>query len=249
MIVFPWATILSLSPPMRLETLSQDATGKVDPPRTLIEAAYRRLRRDIIDGVQPAGKKLRVEHLKSEYEVSAGTLREALALLVADSLVVSREQRGFQVAPMSLTDLEDLTRIRVLLECEAVEESIHLGQDDWEANLVGAFHRLSRAEERLCADAAGTFDEWEDCNRQFHEALVGACTSTWLRKLRALLYQQAERYRRLSAIKGPRPVGVHEEHREIFDAVMARDTSKAKALIRDHIQRALTVIRMTDILK
>lgn len=220
-----------------------------DQPRTLIETAYRQLRRDIIDGVQPAGKKLRVEHLKSQYQVSAGTLREALALLVADSLVVSREQRGFQVAPMSLADLEDLTRVRVLLECEAVEESIHLGRDSWEADLVSAFHKLSLAEERLRADAAGTFDEWEDRNRQFHEALVSACRSAWLRKLRAQLYQQTERYRRLSAIKGPPPVEVHEEHRNIFNAVMARDTDKAKALLSAHIHRALTVIRMTGFLK
>jgi len=221
----------------------------VDQPRTLIETAYRRLRRDIIDGVHPAGQKLRVEHLKLQYQVSAGTLREALALLVADSLVVSQEQRGFQVGPMSLTDLEDLTRVRVLLECEAVEESIHLGRDNWEADLVSAFHKLSLAEERLHADAAGTFDEWEERNRQFHEALVGACRSAWLRKLRAQLYQQAERYRRLSAVKGPPPVEVHEEHRDIFNAVMARDAARAKALLSSHIHRALTVIRSTGFLK
>ena len=87
-----------------------------DQPRTLIETAYRQLRRDIIDGQHPAGHKLRVEHLKSTYKVSAGTLREALGLLVSDSLVVSQGQRGFSVAEMSLVDLEDLTRTRVLVE-------------------------------------------------------------------------------------------------------------------------------------
>ena len=227
----------------------QAFTETGDQPRTLIETAYRQLRRDIIDGVHPAGQKLRVEHLKFQYQVSAGTLREALALLVADSLVVSQEQRGFQVAPMSLVDLEDLIRVRVLLECEAVEESIHLGRDNWEAGLVSAFHKLSLAEERLHTDAAGTFDEWEERNRQFHEALVGACRSAWLRKLRAQLYQQAERYRRLSAVKGPPPVEVHEEHRNIFNAVMARDIAKVKVLLSAHIRRALTVIRMNGFLK
>jgi DNA-binding GntR family transcriptional regulator len=171
--------------------LADTETG--DQPRTLIETAYRQLRRDIIDGRHPAGQKLRVEHLKFQYQVSAGTLREALALLASDSLVVSQGQRGFQVAPMSLTDLEDLTRVRVLLECEAVEESIRLGRDSWEADLVSAFHKLSLAEERLHTDAAGTYDEWEARNRQFHEALVGACRSAWLRKLRAQLYQQSVR--------------------------------------------------------
>lgn len=36
-----------------------------DQPRTLIEATYRQLRRDIIEGRLAAGEKLRVEHLKS----------------------------------------------------------------------------------------------------------------------------------------------------------------------------------------
>ncbi|MFZ2661368.1 MAG: FCD domain-containing protein [Rhodoferax sp.] len=218
-------------------------------PPTLIEKAYRQLRRDIIDGLHPSGQKLRVEHLKFQYQVSAGTLREALALLVSDSLVVSQGQRGFHVAPMSLADLADLTRVRVLLECEALEESIRLGRDSWEADLVSAFHKLSLAEERLHTDAAGTYDEWEERNRQFHEALVGACRSAWLRKLRAQLYQQSERYRRLSAVKGPPPIEVHEEHRNIFNAVMARDATKAKAFLAAHIHRALTVIRTAGFLK
>lgn len=220
-----------------------------DQPRTLIETAYRQLRRDIIDGQHPAGHKLRVEHLKSTYKVSAGTLREALGLLVSDSLVVSQGQRGFSVAEMSLVDLEDLTRTRVLVECEAVRESIQRGGDDWEAGVVSAFHKLSLAEERLRSDAAGTFDEWEERNRQFHEALVAACASRWMRRIRTLLYQQSERYRRMSAVKGPPPLEVHEEHREIFEAVMARDAARASAALSTHIGRALTVIGQLGLLK
>jgi DNA-binding GntR family transcriptional regulator len=212
------------------------------PARTLFETAYRRLRRDILDGFYAAGDKLRVEHLKSRYAVSGGTLREALALLVSDSLVVSQGQRGFRVAPMSLDDLEDLTRTRVLLECASLKESMAAGDDAWEAAVVASFHRLSLAEERLAADPAGAFDEWEARNREFHAALVSACRSRWLNQLRALLYQQTERYRRFSAIKGPPPVGVHEEHRQIYDAVLKRDAARATEALELHIHRALVVI-------
>lgn len=214
-----------------------------DAPRSLIETAYRQLRRDIVEGRYGAGEKLRVEHLKASYNVSAGTLREALALLVSDSLVVSQSQRGFRVAPMSLADIEDLTRTRTLLECAAVRDAIGHGDDEWEARVVSAYHKLSRAEERLATDAAGVFDEWERRNGEFHEALVSACPSPWLRRFRALLYQQSLRYRRLSAIKGPVPATVHDEHREIFDAVMARDVDRADAVLAKHIQFTITVIR------
>lgn len=102
----------------------------------------------------PAGEKLRVEHLKEIYQTSAGTLREALALLVSDSLVVSQAQRGFRVAPMSLEDLVDITRTRALLECAALRESIEQGDDEWEARVVSSYHRLSLAEARLATHVA-----------------------------------------------------------------------------------------------
>ena len=220
-----------------------------EQPRTLIEATYRQLRRDVIEGRLQAGEKLRVEHLKSTYDVSAGTLREALALLISDALVVSQGQRGFRVAPMSLADLEDLTRMRILLECEALRESMALGKDDWEAGIVSAFHKLSLAEQRLRTDPIGTFDDWEACNRQFHEALVAACKSGRLLKTRRLLYQQSERYRRLSVVKGPPPEEVHEEHRAIFESVLARKTEEAIALLTAHTHRAPSVIKKGGLLK
>lgn len=215
---------------------------------TLIEMAYQKLRRDIIEGRFQPDERLRVEHLKDRYAVSAGTLREALALLVSDRLVVARGHRGFSVTPMSLGDLKDLTRTRVLLECESLRESVMRGTDEWEAALMSAFHRLSRAEERLQGDPASAFDEWESRNREFHEALVAACDSVWLRHLRTLLYHQTERYRRLSAVKGPPPVSVHGEHREIFDAAMVRDVPRATRALGIHIEHALIVIRSAGLL-
>lgn len=225
------------------------SSGSEDVPRTLIETAYHGLRRAIIDGKHAPNEPLRVEHLKKTYQVSAGTLREALALLVSDALVVTQGYRGFKVAPMSLQDLADLCRVRTLIECEAVRESMQQGRDDWEAAVVAAYHKLSRAEERLSADAASAFDEWEARNREFHEALVSACSSQWLRRMRAVLYQLAERYRRLSALKGTPPQRVHEEHSELYAAVMARDVARATALLQQHIQHALTAIRAGDLLK
>jgi DNA-binding GntR family transcriptional regulator len=234
---------------MSLEAELDEPARTEEQPRTLIESAYRQLRRDIIDGRLQPGQRLRVEHLKASYQVSSGTLREALALLVSDSLVVSHGQRGFRVTPMSLADLEDLTRMRVLLETEALRESVRVGGDDWEAGIVSAFHRLSLAEQRLRADPGRSFDEWERCNRQFHESLVAACRSRWLLRMRALLYQQSERYRRISATQGPPPVEVHEEHRAIFDAALARNAEMACALLTAHVHRALSVIKKAGLLR
>lgn len=218
------------------------ASADADEPRTLVEAAYRRLRRDIIEGVRRPGEKLRVEHLKDAYDVGAGTLREALQLLITDALVVAQGQRGFRVAPISLTDFEDITKTRVLLETEALRQSIALGDDAWEAEVVGAFHRLSRAEEKLEGPDAAR-EEWETRNRIFHEVLISACPSRWIRHFQTILYHQSERYRRLSLFKQPIPRDVHSEHQAIVDAALARDADAATRILADHILRTLEAVR------
>lgn len=221
-----------------------DSNGQdLEEPKTLAEAAYRQLRRDIIEGRHPPGEKLRVEHLKDQYQVGAGTLREALALLVSDSLVVAQGQRGFRVAPISLSDIEDITHTRVLLECEALRQSIASGDDAWEAEVVSAFHRLTRAEEKLASDVEGAVDEWEERNRIFHETLIGACSSRWTRQFLGVLYQQSERYRRISVLNRPVPRDVHEEHEEIFEATIARDSKRATKLLAGHILRTFKAIQ------
>jgi GntR family transcriptional regulator, carbon starvation induced regulator len=222
---------------------------EAEPPRSLIESAYRQLRHDIIQGRYGPGEKLRVQHLKDTYQVSSGTLREALGLLVSDSLVVPQAQRGFRVAAMSLGDLEDLTRTRTLLECAAMRESILTGDDEWEGRVVSAYHKLSRAEDRLAQDPAAVFDEWEERNQAFHDALTSACASRWIRRFQALLYQQAHRYRRLSAVTTAVPASVHEEHRAIFEAAMARDVDTADRMLAQHIQFALSAIKGRGALK
>jgi len=202
-------------------------------PKTLVESAYRALRRDIIEGHLAPGEKLRVEHLKDDYGVGAGTLREALSLLISDALVVSQGQRGFRVAPVSLEDFGDITQTRVMLECEALRQSITMGDDAWDGDLLAAFHRLTKAEEkRIGSDDR---EEWEERNRIFHEVLISACPSRWLKHFLSILYQQAERYRRLSLYLKPIPRDIHAEHEALMQAAMARDADKATAILGEHI--------------
>lgn len=203
-------------------------------PKTLVESAYRELRRDIIEGRLTPGEKLRIEHIKDNYGVGAGTLREALSLLISDALVVSQGQRGFRVAPMSLEDFGDITETRVMLECQALRQSIALGDEAWEAELLAAFHRLTRAEEKLTDTASR--EEWEERNRIFHEVLIAACPSHWIKYFLAILYHQAERYRRLSLQHKAVPRDIHAEHDALFKATLARDADTACEILAQHIR-------------
>lgn len=214
-----------------------------DAPRTLVERAYLGLRHDIVCGRLAPGERLRVEHLKDAYRVGAGTLREALSLLLSDALVTAEGQRGFRVAPISLADLEDVTNLRVLIETDALRQSIRRGDDRWEAALVAAFHLLTQAETR-----PGGIDTtlYEQRNKAFHEALIAAHDSAWSRYMLGILYRHAERYRnlnlRLTAAHASQR-DVHREHEEIFRAAIARQEARAALALEAHVRLTLDIVR------
>lgn len=200
------------------------------------QVAWQTLRSDIINGVLAPGVRLRIAMLRENYGVGASPLREALSRLVADGFVHAWERRGFVVAPMSLAELRDLTNIRKLLEAEALRGSLEAGDDDWEAGVLAAFHRLSKAHQRVTAKEAGAGDEWEALNEGFHEALVAACPSPYTLRFRRMAYTYAQRYRRicLSTISVSR--NSLEEHRQLADVAVKRNLRKLCVLMDEHLE-------------
>jgi GntR family carbon starvation induced transcriptional regulator len=203
--------------------------------KTLVESAYKRLRTDIIEGRLTPNAKLRIEELRGQYECGASPLREALNRLAGEGFVTVEGQRGFRVSPVSLADLKDLTRMRIMLECEALKESIEHGDDNWEANIVASFHRLVKAEDSRNQD----FSEWEQRNDEFHEALLAASTSPWLLKFRHTLYEQHKRYRLLAILALEESRDLLAEHTAIKDAAIAHDAKAACKATEHHIMATL----------
>lgn len=213
-----------------------------DTSRTRVESTFNAIRNDIVAGTFPPGSRLGVERLRTVYGVGSSTVREALSLLVADALVVSEGQKGFTVSPMSLEDLTDLSKVRVLLESYALQESIANGDDDWEAEIVAAFHRLGKAQQRLDAREPGADAEWELRNREFHDALNARCNSRWVSYMLTMLNHHSERYRHAALLDDSVPRDVHSEHRALMEATLAGDADTASKVLADHIGRTTDVI-------
>jgi len=74
------------------------------------------------------------------------------------------------------------------------------------------------------------------------EALISACPSRWLHHLYAILFQQSERYRRISLVNRVVSRDVHAEHQAVFEAALARDVNLACRVAGEHIERTLTVM-------
>jgi DNA-binding GntR family transcriptional regulator len=203
------------------------------PP--LVDQAFQRLRQDVLTGTFAAGKKLKVEELQNAYGFSSSPLREALSRLSQEGLVRADERRGFRVAPLSVDDLADITRMRLMLDVQALREAIEQGDDAWEAAIVAAYHRLEKIESRLPDGPVILDDEWSGLHRDFHAALLAACPSQRQLAWSASLFDQAERYRRFSARYRKAARRKSNEHKRIMDATLRRDADTACALLSDHI--------------
>ena len=209
----------------------------MDAPHTLATSIYARLRRDILRGVFRPGERLRIDGLCERYEIGATPLREALNRLSAEELVNREEQRGFRVAPVSLSDLAELTKTLCWITELALRESIGNGAAAWEEAVVLAAHRLSRVPREGEEGYASFNPEWEERHRAFHLALIAACGSRWLIDFYAMLMDRNTRYRYLAFADGSEPRDVEGEHQAILDAVLSRDPDRAVAAANAHLRR------------
>ena len=200
--------------------------------RTLIERTYEELREDIVSGKLAPGTKLLIEHLKDQYDVGAGTLREALTRLLSDALVITEGQRGFTVAPINIEELTDITNLRVSVETQALRTSIRNGDRKWRELLQEKFDVLAQFERPLSPDYA---KKWERANTHFHEALLSACGSPWSLRVIRQLTQHGERYRRY-AIGLQSGRDVHAEHALIFQSAIEGQDARAALALESHIR-------------
>jgi DNA-binding GntR family transcriptional regulator len=210
--------------------------------RTRIELVFGALRQAILSGEIEPESRLRVEVLRKTFGVGASTVREALSRLLVENLVTTEGQRGFRAAIVSVQDFKNIVEMRALLEAQAVRESVENGDDEWESAFVAAHHRLAKIETEMAGREEQAVGDWESRNRDFHNAMIGACKNSWLLNFREILYSHSIRYLQIALTDRTIPRDVRSEHQAIFDAVIARDAELAEKLTIEHIRRSVPVI-------
>jgi GntR family carbon starvation induced transcriptional regulator len=197
-----------------------------------------------LDGRRQPRVRLRIDLLSKAYGASLGAVREALVRLTAEGLVAAEPPKGFMVAPISLSDLDDLTGTRIELEARCLRRSIQLGDIVWEGRVISALHQLVRTPLHSSPDALSV--DWAKAHKTFHDALVSACDSFWRLRLREQLFVQAERYRRFTVPYRRGPRDVDAEHQAIAEAALARDADAAAEHMAAHLRLTADLLRASD---
>lgn len=204
---------------------------------TVGDKVYLELRKDLLESRHEPGSRLYSEELKAVHNCSPSPLKEALSRLNAEGLVTKVGQRGYRVADVSLSEMWDITHLRVLLECEAFRQSIASGGSEWEEQIVATFYSLAKPLTSESKEEASI--EWEFKHRKFHKALLSACPSPWLLTLVGLLQSHSERYQRLRLVQTESHFDgthSHEQHEQLKQVALNRDADIATTLLQSHIE-------------
>lgn len=209
---------------------------------SITHSVFERLRGELLSGGIRPGQKLKIQELVEQLGANQGAVREALSRLVSEGLVTAEPQKGFRARPITRAELLDLTYVRIGIEGQCLKRAIALGDLRWEASLMAIYHELSKMPEKTHdAGAHGAqvrmAEPWSQTHFRFHETLASACDSPWLLRLRAQLFAQADRYRRLSIPLQRAHRNLDAEHRELVEAAIARDADRACELIAEHFRK------------
>src|SRR5450631_2572896 len=125
-----------------------------------------RFRDRILSGTYAPGSALRQDTLASEFGTSKIPVREALVQLQSEGLVDIFPNRGFQVRPLTTSELDEVFSLRMRIEPAAVAQGAKLASA---ADQLAARQSLERLNDAL---TAGEFSSSGQLNRAFHLALV-----------------------------------------------------------------------------
>ena len=204
--------------------------------RSLSDRLVEVLRDYILSGAIESDYPIRQDALASELRISKIPLREALARLEQDGLVVSQPNRGFFVRPMSPEEAEEIYALRLKLEPDAAAQaSLKASETDHErARQTLALFDIDAAAHKPTVGAA---------NRAFHLALVQPCGKRLTTDIVARLHVLADRYVRKHLEPQGRVLRAEAEHHEMLEAWISRRESRVRKLITEHLEHTLGDLR------
>lgn len=214
-------------------------------PATRTAEAYARLRQDILSNALSPGQRITIQFLQKRYGIGPTPLREALARLAADGFVIGEDNRGFRVPPMSLARLRDITDQRKLIEAQGLKLSIAHGGKTFDAALRGSYAKLAKLDEARGRGEADAYVAWENQHRLFHAALIAGCGSEWLIRFQGILFDQADRYRRLYSEGRQNNPEIQKDHARILEATLEKDAEMAALLLERHIERVYATAKLS----
>ena len=203
---------------------------------TLPRAAADRLRALIIEGTLAPGTRLNERALSEQLGVSRTPLREAFRLLAAEGLLDQLPNRGVQVASLSREDVRQAFELMAALEGLAGElAAARVGPSDL-ADLEALQAELEQAH------GQGDLSAYYRVNRAIHDRLQALAGNGLLVRTCDAINTRLHALRFRSNLNGAKWARAVSEHRQMLDALAARDGAALRDLLVRHLHAKLQAV-------
>ena len=213
-------------------------TGTAAP----IDAAYARVRDEIVCGRLTANQRLIETDLVADLDVSRATVRAVLTRLEHDGLVVREYNHGARVRMVSAEEAVEILQARSSLEALAARHAALNATDEDIAALAEIRAEMPRLISE--ADLLG----YSERNSRLHRRIVLASRHAVTQRLISSLNAQMVRYQYRTILVPGRPRQSLAEHTAVVDAIAGRDVDGAERAMRYHLtQVACTLRKITGV--
>jgi DNA-binding GntR family transcriptional regulator len=198
-------------------------------PYVLYQEVAERLRQDIYRQYLKPREWIDEKALAGHYGISRTPLREALKVLHAEGLVTLVPRRGCYVKELSSQELDQIFPVMSLLEGRcAYEATVKASAAD-----LQHLDQLHAELERYAA--ANDVDGYYEHNHRFHEEVQRLAGNQFLQRAISDLRKQLQLVRHLQLRAPGRLHASLSEHRQIMQALHARDAQAAENIMKQHL--------------
>jgi DNA-binding GntR family transcriptional regulator len=208
----------------------------LDSYKPLRELVLEAIREAIKNGsLQPRERLMEIQ-LADELGVSRTPVREALRKLELEGFIVMVPRKGAYVSDLTMKDVADVFEIRAALEGLAAALA---AERITEEELENMERLLVEKGEAINLDDIGKLVA---VDTKFHEAMYQASRNERLSAIISNLREQIQRFRLTSLSIPGRKEDSLREHRNLLEAIQARDIQLARQLAQEHIENAENVL-------
>jgi DNA-binding GntR family transcriptional regulator len=198
--------------------------------------AYELLRERITTLELAPGSVINEQQLAEELDMGLVPVREALKLLVHDSLVVITPRHGLYVADVNVPDLEQLSEMRLALEGLSARLAAQRATPD---DVIVLEALRQEQAQTLPEDSKRLFD----VDHKFHQAIAQAAHNKYLADSLERLFGLSQRLWYLALPKLGFLSGAVEKHLEMVEAIKAGDGDGAEQIMREHVGEFYAQVR------
>lgn len=202
----------------------------------LTDSAYESIKRDILECNLAPGREVTERELSARYGLGKAPLREALIRLGHEALIQSIPRSGYQVARVTIQDVQDIFALRLLLEPAAAR--LAAGRID---------EHVLRPLNEACSAGYKPGDRASEtaflrANSQFHVAIADASGNRRLARILEGLLGETERLFHLGLAVRDRTGEIRQEHEDLVTALAQGDADAAAQTTVTQITAARTMV-------